>query len=367
MKICYVGASAPRLVNLIGDMRDRGHEVHWIAIDTPKYIFPNIDIHDSIKLYGRSFLGRNLLAPYYFFLFKKKVNLISPDILHAINVGWAGWFSVLSGFKNAIVTTQGGDVMIRQNMNNDLIHKWLRSYTLQHAAVVTYGNDTMLNDIKLWACPKRAFKYFAGVNFDLINFTKPQNKLRKKLNIENRKVVFSPRTFVPNSNIDIVIQTIPIVKKSFPDVVYIFTYHVENNAYSSRMNELIGELDVAGNCMFLEEVRPNEMASYYSISDVVISILTSDGMPATLLESMAMKKTLVISKIPSYLGLMNENYALMVDHRDKQTTAKAVIKGLTQNNETAQMKEIAYNWVRQNADLKKLNASLEKLYFEIID
>jgi len=80
-----------------------------------------------------------------------------------------------------------------------------------------------------------------------------------------------------------------------------------------------------------------------------------------------MKKTLVISKIPSYLGLMRENYALMANHRDKQTTAKAIIKGLTQDEETAQMKEIAYNWVRQNADLKKLNATLEKLYFEIID
>jgi len=55
----------------------------------------------------------------------------------------------------------------------------------------------------------------------------------------------------------------------------------------------------------------------------------------------------------------------MVDHRDKQTTAKAVIKGLTRDEETAQMKEIAYNWVRQNADIRKLNDSLEKLYYEI--
>jgi len=349
------------------DMRDRGHEVHWIALDMPKYVISNIVIHDNYRIYGRRVIERYLLAPYLLFFLKNKIKQISPDILHAINVEWAGWFAVATGFKNVIVSTQGGDVMIRKNMNNDLIHRWLRCYTLQNAAVVTYGNDKMLNDIKLWAHPKRVFKYFAGVNFDIINFKKTHNEFRKKLKIEDKKVIFSPRTFVQNSNIDTLIQTIPIVKKEFLNVVYVFVYHVENSAYSSRIKKLIEALNVSENCMFLDEASPNEMASYYSISDVVVSILSSDGMPATLLESMAMKKTLVISKIPSYLGLMNEDYALMVDHRDKEETAKAIIKGLIQDKEITQMKETAYNWVTQNADIRKLNDSLERLYFELIE
>ena len=225
----------------------------------------------------------------------------------------------------------------------------------------------MLNDIKHWAHPKRALEYFAGVKFDLFDFKISPHELRQKLGIGNKKVVFSPRMFEQNSNLDIVLQTIPLVKERFPDIVYIFTCHLEIDNYSLRMKELIKELNIDGNCIFMNGIHPREMPNLYSISDVVISILSSDGMPATLLESMAMKKTLVISKIPSYLGLMKENYALMVDHRDKQTTAKAIIKGLTQDEETAQMKETAYNWVAQNADIKKLNDSLEKLYLEIIE
>lgn len=367
MKICYVGTSAPRLVNLLGDMSDRGHEIHWITLGLPKYEIPDITLHSDPKLYDTPFIKRNLLSPYYFLLFKMKLKKISPDIVHSINVKWAGWFSVLSGFNNVIVTPQGGDVMIRPNVNSDFFHKWLRRYALSNAAVVTYGNDTMLKNIRRWTTPKKIFKYFAGVKFDLFDFKISPHELRQKLGIGNKKVVFSPRMFEQNSNLDIVLQTIPLVKKRFPNIVYIFTCHLEINNYSLRMKELIKELNIAGNCMFMNGIHPREMPNFYSISDVVISILSSDGMPATLLESMAMKKTLVISKIPSYLGLMRENYALMANHRDKQTTAKAIIKGLTQDEETAQMKEIAYNWVRQNADLKKLNATLEKLYFEIID
>lgn len=367
MKICYVGANAPRLVNLMGDMRHRGHEVHWIALSPPKYVIPNITVHNDIRPYGIPFMERNILAPYYFLRYKMKLKEISPDILHSINVKWAGWFSVLSGFKNVIVTPQGGDVMIRNNANSGFLNRWLRRYTLLNAAVVTYGNDTMLKEIKRWATPKKTLKYFAGVNFDLVNFKTSSHEIRQKLGIGNRKVVFSPRMFEANSNLDIVIQTIPLVKEIFPDVVYIFSCHLEINNYSLRMKELTKELNVAANSLFLKEIHPHEMPSYYSICDVVISLLSSDGMPATLLEAMAMKKTLVISKNPSYLELMNEKYALMVDHRDKETTAKAIIKGLKQDDETVQMKEIGYKWVSQNADIRKLNDSLERLYFDIID
>jgi len=366
VKICYIAPNAPRLVNLINDMKDRGHEVHWIALDVPKYGMSDIIIHDSIRIYGKKVIGRYLLAPYFFFLLKDKIRQISPDIVHAINVEWAGWFSVLSGFKNVIVTAQGGDVRMSQERSYDFFHKWLRRYTIKNATAVTYGNDAMLIDIEHWERPESTFKYFAGVNFDLMNFKTNKCELRHDLGIGNRKVVFSPRTFVPNSNLDIVIQTIPIVKKSFPDVVYVFVSHFGINNYSLRMRELIDKLNVMENCLFLDRIDPTEMASYYSISDIVVSILSSDGMPATLLESMAMKKTLVISKIHSYLGLMKERYALMVDHRDKQATSKAIIKGLTQDEETAQMKEIAYSWVRQHADIKKLNDSLEKFYQEIV-
>jgi len=366
MKICYVGASAPRLVNLMSDMRERGHEVHWIALSFPKYAISNITVHDDIRLYRLSFIKRNLLSSYYFVLFKMKLKEISPDILHSINVKWAGWFSVFSGFKHVIVTPQGGDVMMRHNANNGIFHRWMRRYTLLNAAAVTYGNDTMLKDINRCANPKKTLKYFAGVNFDLVNFETSSYEIGQKLNIGNRKVVFSPRMFDVNSNLDIVIQTIPLVKEVFPDVIYIFTCHLEINNYSLRMKELIKKLDVTENCLFLDQILPSEMAAYYSISDVVISILSSDGMPATLLETMAMKKTLVISKIPSYLGLMNKKYALMVPPRDVEATANAIIKGLTQDDETAQMKEIAYNWVSQNADIRKLNDSLERLYLEII-
>lgn len=367
MKIFYIGGNAPRLVNLMSDMRDRGHEVHWIALSVPKYVIPDITVHNDIIIGNLSFVKRYVNLPYYYFILKTKIRHLSPDLIHAINVKWAGWFSVFSGFKNVIVTPQGGDIMVRSNSKNGFFYNFLRKYTIRNATVVTYGNNTMLKYINYWAKSKKTFQYFAGVNFEVMNYKVCSRELCQKLNINNRKVIFSPRMFEQNSNLDTVLKTIPLVKKRFPNVLYIFTRHLEINNYSLQVKKLIKRLDIAENCLILDEIKPDEMANYYSIADVVVSILSSDGMPATLLESMAMKKPMVISKIPSYLGLMNEKYAQMVDFRNKNETASAFIKALTQDREIDQMTKIAYDWVTKNANFRKLNDSLEKLYLEIIN
>lgn len=367
MKICYVGASTPRLFNLMRFMRDRGHDVHWIALSCPKFEIAKIRIHHELNLYAKNFFKRNLLALYYLVVFRKKIKKISPDILHAINIKWAGWFSVLSGVKNVIITPQGSDVMLRPGLKNDFIHKFLRQYTLKKAELVTYGNNAMLDDIKIWTSPKRTFKYFAGVNFDVMNFNINSAKWKKRLDIGDRKVVFSPRTFDPNSNINIIIQTIPLVKKQFDDILYVFIRHQEINKYTIEINALVKSLDVKENCIFLNQVEPEDMAGYYSVADVVISILASDGMPATLLEAMAMKKIMVLTKIPTYLQLMNEKYAFMVNVGDIEGTARRIIESLNQDNKIVKMKESAYRWVCRNADIKKLNSRLERIYFQMLN
>ncbi len=365
MRICYIGASAPRLYNLMRFMRDQGHDVHWIALSYPTFEISKIRIHQDLSLYDIKYYKRHLLAPYYLMLFRKKIKQISPDILHAINIKWAGWFSAFCGLKNVIVTPQGSDVMLRPELKNDIIHKLLRKHTIKNADIVTYGNKAMLRDIHFWAQPKKSYKYFAGVDFNVMDFNIDSFENKKKMGIEGRKLVLSPRTFESNSNIDEIIKTIPIVKKTFSDVLYIFVRHLQNKNYTSKIMAKIEKLNIKENCMFFGIIKPEEMADYYSIADVVISIVSSDGMPATLFEAMAMKKIMVLSTIPSYVELMDEKYALMVNQNDSNEIAEAIIEGLTETEEVARIREIAHKWAWKNANIQKLNTKLEQLYLEM--
>jgi glycosyltransferase involved in cell wall biosynthesis len=346
-------------------MRGQGHDIHWIALSYPKFEIPGIIVHHNLNLYEKNFFKRNLLAPYYLIFFKRTIRKIAPDIIHAINIKWAGWFSALNAPKNVIVTPQGSDVMLRPGLKNDLIHKYLRKYTLKKADLVTYGNNTMLRDIHFWATPKRTYKYFAGVDFNVMDFNIDTSKMKRKLGIENRKIVFSPRTFDPNSNIDLIIKTIPIVRKAFENVLYIFIRHQERKAYTAEIMALTEELDVKGNCMFLRTVEPEKMANFYSIADLIVSIVSSDGMPATLFEAMAMKTIMVLSNIPSYLELMDDEFALIINRYDKLEIADAIMKGLSHTKEVTDMVDVGYKWAWKNANIQKLNASLELIYYKM--
>ena len=366
MRICYVGGNEPLLIRLMEYMAGRGHKIHWISLGYPQYEIDNVVIHNKLSFFNTNYKKRNTFLPYYFFLFKSIVNRISPDLIHAVNVKWAGWFSVLFKSRPVVVTTQGSDVMLRESVDRDIIRMYLKNFVIKRADVVTYGSKKMLEDILYWAQPMNTLQYFSGVNFNQFDWIKTNSSLKEKLGLSRKNVVFSPRGFVPNSNLDIIIRSIPRVIIDRPDTIFVFGNHYGTVDYKESILDLAKRLDVIDHCLFLGHIPLHDMAAHYSISDVVVSILSSDGMPSTLLEAMAMKKPLVISDIPTYLELMDNDYALIVKPRSVTLTAEAIIKALSCDEEVEKIVRISYDWVKSNADRNRLDERLEKLYNNII-
>lgn len=372
MRICYIGGNVPWLMDLMRDMINRGYDVHWVALFEPKQMIPNVRIHKDLLYKGSMF-------NYLFTILNLKaiIRKISPDLIHAFNVRKSGWLAVFSQFQPVIVSPQGGDIMVNEREYSHLsfFRRWLkksfidytlRKYTLKNASALTYGNKTMLASIRVWAEPKKYFKCFQGINFNTMRVTPGVKSLKNKLGVEDRLIVFSPRMFNSNSNIDIIIQTIPYVTKYHPNTIYIFACHLGIDSYSQKLKQLIEDLNVTKHCLFVDEINHSDMPNYYSISDVIISILSSDGMPATILEAMAMERPQVLSQIPIYLNAFSQ-YTTIAKLRDVSSTANAIIKTLNKDGEILQRQNNGYDWVRKNADQKLINDELEKNYLELIN
>jgi L-malate glycosyltransferase len=376
MKICYISGNAPRIFKLMEDMVNRGHDVYWVALNPPKYRIKGVKIFEEIAIDKESVLFKYFAGLHKFILFKKILNEVSPDILHAINVRKAGWFTVLSGFKPTIVSTQGGDIMPNERtythrssillwVRKNFIRNWLRKYTLRKATVVTYGNNTMLTAIQKYAKPKQGFLYFSGVNFDSLKPLTDSDELKKRLGIARKKIVFSPRMFNSNSNIDIIIKTIPIVKERIPEINYLFACHAGVSNYRNKIAKIIRDLGVEDYCTIVDEIPPSHIHEYYSISDVVVSVVSSDGMPSTVLEAMAYKRAIVLSDIPVYNELFSDfTYSARI--RNEIDTANAIIDSFIDKPKTLTYTENAFKWVLKNADSSVLNNDLEKLYNDLL-
>ena len=224
----------------------------------------------------------------------------------------------------------------------------------------------MLNGIKLWAKPKNTLHYFQGINFEKINLNFDQYKLKNALGLKQEKIIFCPRMFNSNSNIDIVIKSIPIVAKENPNIIYLFTCHLGVNTYHQKLIALIKELGVDKYCLFIDEIDPSDMNNYYSISDVVVSVLTSDGMPATILECLSMKIPQVLSDIPIYQTVFSD-FVSIAKLRDTESTAELILKSLNRDAEIYEKIEKGYDWAFNCANQKILNDKLEEVYLNEIN
>jgi glycosyltransferase involved in cell wall biosynthesis len=165
-----------------------------------------------------------------------------------------------------------------------------------------------------------------GVDPDCFNSNVKKKVFRKKYKISNdTKIVFSPRSLTPLYNIDIIIQSIPIVKKEIPDVMYIFTGLHTNDL--QKLVKLAASLDIGENIEFVGSVNWIEQMKYYYIdSDLVISIPSSDSWPASVLEAMACGIPVIISELPWYKGIFDENEDLVtVSIGDKVALAETTI------------------------------------------
>jgi len=343
----------------------RGHMVHWIPLDEPKYRLQGVKIHPTILLKQSSAWNKFTWPVIRFFQVKKILRVIAPDLVHAINVKWAGWYATFASIAPVVLSTQGQDVMRAQNCDSDYIRSKLRKKTLESAAVVTYGSGPMLEDILHWSSPKHTLRYFAGVDFSKFDYSLDLKGFRSQLDFKGKIVIFSPRMFTENSNLEVLVKALPLVNQKVKNVVILFARHLELDAYSNKLKNLIAELGVQDQCYFHGNITPEQMPYYYGVSDLVVSILSSDGMPATVLEAIAMKKPLLLTEIPTYLELKKNVPSIeFCEPQNERSTAEALIRMLTKNPQNEV--QDAYQWARENAGMQNMNDKLEALYQKVL-
>ena len=115
---------------------------------------------------------------------------------------------------------------------------------------------------------------------------------------------------------------------------------------------------------FVGAIPHGEMADYYRLADMTVSIPSSDGTPMSVLESMACGTPVVVSRIPNYDShYIEENKTvLMVDPNDPAALATALTR-LLQDRLLAQSLALeAERRVRLSGSYESQMAKMNELY-----
>ncbi len=347
---------------------NHGHTVCLLADVPLKSSWPGAPLIDLSHVFWAPIIR----FPVWAVWLRRFIHRWQPDILHAHRVNSAGWLAAASGFHPRVVTPWGSDVIV--GPRRSWVVRQLARYTLRSADLITtLSHDIGEQVVKLGAQPERLIHIQFGVELDIFNpkgsFSQEWEDLLRKLRLpENPRLVLSARALTPIYNQDIILKAIPLVRQHIPQVIFIFRDYNVNQEYKTQLLEIARQLDIEATIRWLPASSDrNEMAELYRMSDVVLSVPTSDGAPVSVLEAMACGKTVVASDLPSLREFIrNGENGWLVPVRQVNRLAEAII-GLLEHPELAQQfGQKCHQIVVEKANLDVEMQRMEAIYYQLI-
>jgi glycosyltransferase involved in cell wall biosynthesis len=375
MRLCYL--AHPRSIHTrrwLEYFVRRGHEVHLLTFYTDFPSIEGVKTHPILPscLSGIR-RGRGWLALLFPWRIRQLIRTIAPDVLHAHFISFYGWMAAMSDFHPFVLTIWGSDLLVDNGAADRLLRYWLIPFTLREADLVTAVSQNLLT-VASQHTDHPINGHVIRIGADLSDFNPSSDaklwKVRLELN-EGHPVILSPRVINPLYNIHTIVAAIPHVLEQIPDALFVFKDNVsigqEYESYRLRVRQMITEMKIEKAVRFVGEVPYHEMASFYRLADVVVSVALSEGFPATVFEAMACGVPMVVGKIPQLAEIIadGEN-ALTVPVEDPQQLAEAIVRLL--RDEALRQKMIAANLalVKERGDFQAEMGRMEKLYEKLL-
>ncbi|HSB66497.1 MAG TPA: glycosyltransferase family 4 protein [Anaerolineales bacterium] len=345
----------------------RGHMVCLLADVPPKGSWSEVQVIDLSKF----FYAPIIRFPIWAIWLRRFIHQWRPDILHAHRVNSAGWLAAAAGFHPLVVTPWGSDVMLGPQRSRLL--NFLARFTLRGADKVTVSSQAISEKVlELGASEESLVKIYYGVD---LNIFSPRPTSRQE-NVQQRRqlsfpevgpLIFSPRAIHPIYNQDILLQAVPLVLKRFPTACFFFVAFNVNVEYKQELDRIIDQLGLGGSVRWLPATSsPADMVTRYNLSDIVVSIPSSDGAPVTVMEAMACGKPLICSDLPALReSITNGENGWIVPVRQVSPLAEAIIRALEQPDQAAQIGRKARQLVTERANLEVEMQRMEAVYYQL--
>jgi len=165
---------------------------------------------------------------------------------------------------------------------------------------------------------------------------------RKKINIIRQGIDlsrFKPKNIVNNDNnllcvariqkikrIENIIEAIPIVKKTFPNVKLKIIGKVIDQNYFAYLNELISKLECEKQVDFVGPIPYDEIVNSYNTSKIFISTSTGEGLSNVTFEAMACGKPVIVTKSGARTELVEDGVnGFHVEQNQPKVLAQKII------------------------------------------
>ncbi|MFC2053199.1 glycosyltransferase family 4 protein [Chloroflexota bacterium] len=281
----------------------------------------------------------------------------------------ATWLGAILAFltKKPLVVIGIGTEFGRGNK----LRQWITRISFNRADCIVAISDfthRLMKELKINT--PNMYVIHCGAENDIYNKDLPVDSLKKEFHLEQSKVILTVGQLSKRKAQDIVIQALPKIKQSFPEIKYLV---VGIPKMQSEFEKYAYELGVLDSVIFVGQVPQKKLPYLYNLADVFVlvsrSTLTGDvegfgivvieaalcGTPAVVSNNSGLEETVIDWKT-----------GLIVEQEDPEATAAAIIELLKNDSLRDRMGDAAYNNAINNATWKHSVQKYEKILKRLI-
>lgn len=363
MRLCFVAdAASVHTLRWIRFFAERGHE---IAVASARA--PESGVH--IKAYCR--LSNAAPVPWTRILrnvleLRRFLRSFDPHLLHAHYINESGWLAALSGFHPFVLTAWGSDVYVAPRRS--LLARILSPWAVRRADYVTADSQDQVEILRQMGAPARATA-MVGWGADVRSFSGRSGRAwRAAHGIQDEQaVILSPRRWVENSNILVILDAFAFVRRRCPNAVLILK-DVPGSSTSLREQILsqVRLLGISDTTLIVGEIPEDELPELYAASDITVSVCSSDGTPVSVLEAMAGRSAVIAGDLPSLREWVRDGETgVLVPVGNHETLGKQLVRLVESAALRQRLTEAAHEMVRTRADRFRTLEGMELVYYRL--
>lgn len=305
------------------------HVMSFTSGDNIKFSYRNlysIDVETNQN-------GGNLKLLAYIPKIFKILRSINPDIINAHYLTSYGFIAALlkpfMSNTKIVMSAWGSDILVTPQKN--LVYKYITKFTLGCADLITSDCHYMSDVIKLLVRKANVITFPMGIDESQV-----------LVNTEKQSIFtfLSLRTLVKNSNVDLIIDAFNKVHLSHPNTQLLIAHKGSEEA---SLKEKVSDFGLTDAVKFLGFLTAEELEKVMSTSHVYLSMLTSDAVSVSLLETMASEMVVIASDLPANREFIADQNNGFIIPLSSDGIASAMLQSLTMS---AAEREVVYSKCR---------------------
>ena len=359
MKICFLAnASSIHTKRWVEYFAKNGHDVHVISFEHPDIKLNGINIH--IVKTNKRYLYASF--PYKSLQFRRIINEIKPDIIHAHYITKYGIIGAFAGFHPFVISAWGSDILINARSWMQLPIKFvLKKADLIHCE----GNNIRKALIGLGGESKKICRIYWGTDTHKFNPNKRSEKIRDELGIFDSPMIISSKNLEPLYDIDSLIRSIPAVIKKIPEAKFVIAGRGSQEGY---LKQLVKSLDISDNVKFIGFVPIDDYPKYLASADIYVCTSLSDGgLAISTKEAMACGLPVIVTDFgDNGKWIENGNNGFVIPVKCPELLGDRIIYLIEHENVREKFAEICRKLVKDKFEFNDEMKKMELLYGELI-